>query len=56
MTRLRGRLQIPLLLLALSAPAAAQDVTVTPGATGGFVVEDNSAFGRNPGASPGLRV
>ena len=34
---------LPLLLLALATPAAAADVTVTLGATDGFVVEDNTA-------------
>ena len=43
MTRALALFLLPAWLLALAAPAGAQDVTVTPGAGGGFVVEDNTA-------------
>jgi hypothetical protein len=39
----RARLLLPLLLLAVGAPALAADVTVTLDAGSGFVVEDNTA-------------
>ena len=43
MPRLDTRFLLPLLLLALAAPARAADVTVTLDAGDGFVVEDNTA-------------